>query len=37
MIGNEAAYKCLYQTARVTYTATLISTPVAPKPPPKKK
>jgi len=36
VIGNEAQYKCLYQTARVTYTATLISTPVAPKPPKKK-
>ncbi|MGB2710273.1 MAG: hypothetical protein WBC33_02065 [Conexibacter sp.] len=32
-LGNEAQYKCLYQTARVTYTATLIPTPVAPKPP----
>lgn len=32
VIGNEAQYKCLYQTARVTYTATLITTPVPPKP-----
>jgi hypothetical protein len=31
-IGTEAQYKCLYQTARVTYTATLIETPVAPRP-----
>lgn len=38
-VGNSTAYKCLYQTARVTYTATLITTPVPPKPPapPKKK
>jgi hypothetical protein len=33
-IGNATQYKCLYQTARVTYTATLISTPVAPPRPP---
>ena len=26
-IGGEAQYKCLYQTARITFTATLISTP----------
>jgi len=32
-LGNATQYKCLYQTARVTYTATLISTPVAPRPP----
>jgi hypothetical protein len=31
-IGNSTQYKCLYQTARVTYSATLISTPVAPTP-----
>lgn len=31
VIGNEAQYKCLYQTARVTYSATLIETPVAPR------
>ncbi len=35
VVGNEAQYKCLYQTARVTYTATLIPTPVAPKPEPE--
>jgi hypothetical protein len=29
-LGAEAQYKCLYQTARVTYTATLIETPVPP-------
>jgi len=32
-LGNTTQYKCLYQTARVTYTATLITTPVAPRPP----
>lgn len=32
VVGNEAQYKCLYQTARVIYSATLIPTPVAPKP-----
>lgn len=32
-LGNSTQYKCLYQTARVTYTATLIATPVAPRPP----
>lgn len=39
VLGNEAQYKCLYRTARVTYTATLITTPVPPVPPapPKKK
>jgi len=31
-LGDATQYKCLYQTARVTYTATLIPTPVAPKP-----
>jgi hypothetical protein len=30
VIGNEAQYKCLYQTARLTYTATLVPTPVVP-------
>lgn len=33
-LGNATQYKCLYQTARVTYTATLIPTPVAPRAPP---
>ncbi|HKG02806.1 MAG TPA: hypothetical protein VKB03_06465 [Conexibacter sp.] len=32
-LGNATQYKCLYQTARVTYTSTLITTPVAPTPP----
>jgi hypothetical protein len=32
-VGNATQYKCLYQTARVTYSATLIPTPVAPRPP----
>jgi hypothetical protein len=31
-VGNATQYKCLYQTARVTYSATLISTPVPPRP-----
>jgi hypothetical protein len=29
-------YKCLYRTARLTYSATLITTPVPPEPEPKK-
>lgn len=33
LVGNTTQYRCLYQTARVTYTATLIPTPVPPKPP----
>ncbi|HZV75096.1 MAG TPA: hypothetical protein VFF79_15380 [Conexibacter sp.] len=32
-VGNATQYRCLYQTARVTYTATLIATPVPPRPP----
>lgn len=32
-IGAEAQYKCLYQTARVTYSATLIQNPETPKAP----
>jgi len=32
-VGSATQYKCLYQTARVTYSATLIPTPVAPRPP----
>jgi len=32
-LGDATQYKCLYQTARVTYTSTLITTPVAPTPP----
>lgn len=32
IVGNEAQYKCLYQTARLTYSTTMISTPVPPKP-----
>jgi len=31
-LGNSTQYKCLYQTARVTYSATLITTPVVPTP-----
>ncbi len=39
LVGAQAQYKCLYQTARLTYTATEVTTPVPPKPPapPKKK
>jgi hypothetical protein len=36
-LGSSTQYKCLYQTARVTYTATLISTPVAPRPPAERR
>jgi hypothetical protein len=36
-VGDATQYKCLYQTARVTYAATLISTPVPPKQPAPKK
>lgn len=32
-VGNATQYKCLYQTVRVTYTATLVSTPVPPRAP----
>jgi hypothetical protein len=32
-VGNMAQYKCLYQTARLTYSATEITTPVPPKQP----
>lgn len=31
VIGNESQYKCLYQTAKLTYTATMITTPVVPR------
>lgn len=31
-LGSTTQYRCLYQTARVTYTATLIPTPVPPTP-----
>lgn len=36
-LGDSTQYKCLYQTARVTYTATLISTPEAPRPPAEQR
>ena len=36
-VGDATQYKCLYQTARVTFSATLISTPVAPKAPPAER
>ncbi len=34
-----AQYKCAYRTARLSYSATMITTPVPPEPPkpPKKK
>ncbi|MBS1871424.1 MAG: hypothetical protein JSS99_17365 [Actinobacteria bacterium] len=32
-LGDSTQYRCLYQTARVTYTATLIATPVPPRQP----
>jgi hypothetical protein len=32
-LGDTTQYKCLYQTARVTYSATLVSTPVPPRAP----
>jgi hypothetical protein len=31
-LGSSTQYKCLYQTARVTYSATLVPTPVPPAP-----
>lgn len=31
VVGNESAYKCLYQTAKLNYTATMISTPQVPR------
>jgi len=31
VVGNEAQYKCLYQTAKLTYTATMITTPQVPR------
>lgn len=31
VIGNEAQYKCLYQTAKLTYTATMVTTPQVPR------
>jgi hypothetical protein len=36
-LGNSTQYKCLYQTARVTYSATLITTPVAPREPVERR
>jgi hypothetical protein len=35
-LNDLARYKCSYRTARLTYSATLITTPVPPKPPPKR-
>jgi hypothetical protein len=35
-IGSTVQYFCLYGTARLTYSATLIPTPTPPKPPPPK-
>ena len=31
-LGNQVPYRCLYRTARLTYSATMITTPVPPKP-----
>ena len=31
VVGNESQYKCLYQTAKLNYTATMISTPQVPR------
>jgi hypothetical protein len=36
-VGSSTQYKCLYQTARVTYSATLIPTPVAPRLPAEER
>ena len=35
-LKDLAQYRCLYRTARLTYTATLITTPKPPKPPKRK-
>jgi hypothetical protein len=35
--ATTTQYRCLYQTARVTYSATLVTTPVPPKAPPTPK
>ena len=31
-LGNQVPYRCLYRTARLTYSATMITTPTPPKP-----
>ena len=36
-VGDLAQYKCAYRTARLSYSATLITTPVPPEPPKKPK
>jgi len=36
-LGMLTQYRCLYQTARLTYSATLITTPVPPKPRPSNR
>jgi hypothetical protein len=36
-VQDLTQYKCAYRTARVTYSATLITTPVPPEPEPKPK
>jgi hypothetical protein len=36
-LNDLAQYKCAYRTARLTYSATLITTPVPPEPEPKPK
>jgi hypothetical protein len=35
-LGTTTQYRCLYQTARVTYSATFVPTPVPPKPKPEE-
>jgi hypothetical protein len=36
-VQDLARYRCAYRTARVTYSATLITTPVAPEPEPRER
>jgi hypothetical protein len=36
-VGDLTPYRCAYRTARLSYSATLITTPVAPKPAPKPR
>jgi hypothetical protein len=36
-VRSITQYRCLYQTARLTYSATLITNPVAPTPPPRAR
>jgi hypothetical protein len=36
-VGDLGTYKCFYRTARLAYSATLVTTPVVPKEPKPKK